>query len=109
MRIGAIYILFKLPLLLLLSPAICEDPEIKERIITLRTEQQTKRQNEGRKRPSRTHSTNSRTQSIRRTSQRDKGLTSKRDAADEAQMLRAREELNKVILHIKLEKQLNKI
>ncbi|CAL8069547.1 unnamed protein product [Orchesella dallaii] len=75
--------------------AICEDPEIKERIIQLRTEQQTKRANEGRKRPSRTHSTNSRTQSIRRTSQRDKGLTSKRDAADEAQMLRAREELHK--------------
>ncbi|ODM97851.1 Protein phosphatase 1 regulatory inhibitor subunit 16B [Orchesella cincta] len=75
--------------------AICEDPEIKERIIQLRTEQQTKRANEGRKRPSRTHSTNSRTQSIRRTSQRDKGLTSKRDAADEAQMLRAREEHHK--------------
>lgn len=66
--------------------AICEDPEMKERIIELKSEQET-RQDAARRKLPRTQSSNSRTQSIRRTSQRDKGLTSKRDAADEAQKL----------------------
>ncbi|CAG7731836.1 unnamed protein product [Allacma fusca] len=71
--------------------AICEDPEIKERIIQLRSEQETKAQDAARRKIRRSQSSNSRTQSIRRTSHRDKGLTSKKDAADEAQMLMARE------------------
>ncbi len=68
-------------------PAICEDPEIKERIIQLRSEQETKLKEAAVKKIRRSVSSNSRTQSIRRTSQRDKGLTTKRDAADEALVL----------------------
>ena len=74
-----------------MNTAICEDPEIKERIIQLRSEQETKAQDAARRKIRRSQSSNSRTQSIRRTSHRDKGLTSKKDAADEAQMLMARE------------------
>uniref|UniRef100_A0A336KRN3 Protein phosphatase 1 regulatory subunit 16A n=1 Tax=Culicoides sonorensis TaxID=179676 RepID=A0A336KRN3_CULSO len=68
------------------TPAdICEDPEIRERIEQLRTEQETKRLAEAqRKRVRRSQSNNTRTQSVRRTSLRDKTLTSKKDAVEEA-------------------------
>lgn len=62
---------------------ICEDPEIKERILELRNEQETKRQAEARRKVRRSQS-NTRTQSVRRTSLRDKGLTARRDAVEEA-------------------------
>lgn len=68
------------------SPSdICEDPEIRERIEQLRSEQETKRLAEAqRKRVRRSQSNNTRTQSVRRTSLRDKTLTSKKDAVEEA-------------------------
>jgi hypothetical protein len=65
---------------------ICEDVEMKERIIQLRSEMETRGMG-GVRRVKRSQSSNSRTQSIRRTSHRDKALATKRDVADEAQML----------------------
>lgn len=68
-------------------PDICEDPELRERIMELRTEQESKRQQEAaRRRVKRTQSNNTRTQSVRRTSIRDKTLTSKKDAVEEARL-----------------------
>jgi len=63
---------------------ICEDLELRERITALRTEQESRRQDRRRVRPS--HSNNTRTQSVRRTSIRDKSLTSKKDAVEEARL-----------------------
>ncbi|XP_041780909.1 protein phosphatase 1 regulatory subunit 12B-like isoform X3 [Anopheles merus] len=64
---------------------ICEDPEIRERIEQLKTEQESKRLAEAqRKRVRRSQSNNTRAQSVRRTSLRDKGLTTKKDAVEEA-------------------------
>ncbi|GJQ70207.1 hypothetical protein Trydic_g11769 [Trypoxylus dichotomus] len=69
------------------TPAdICEDPEIKERIIQLRTEQESKRQAAAHKKKIKKSSSNTRTQSVRRTSLRDKGLTQRRDAVEEARL-----------------------
>ncbi|XP_073968972.1 myosin phosphatase targeting subunit 75D isoform X6 [Rhodnius prolixus] len=66
------------------TPAdICEDPELRERIIELRSEQESKRLAE-RRRVRRSQSNNSRAHSVRRTSIRERGLTAKRDAAQEA-------------------------
>ncbi|KAK9502865.1 hypothetical protein O3M35_011557 [Rhynocoris fuscipes] len=66
------------------TPAdICEDPELRERIVELRTEQESKRLAE-RRRVRRSQSNNSRAHSVRRTSIRERGLTAKRDAAQEA-------------------------
>ncbi len=76
--------------------AICEDPEIKERIIQLRNEQEVKKEAANSRKLKRTQSSNSRTQSIRRTSQRDKGLATKRDTANEASILMSRENSLKV-------------
>ncbi|XP_039285749.1 protein phosphatase 1 regulatory subunit 16A [Nilaparvata lugens] len=72
------------------TPAdICEDPELKERILELRSEQETKRLQEAqRRRVKRTQSNNTRTQSVRRTSIRDKTLTSKKEAVEEARLRR---------------------
>ncbi|XP_050306434.1 protein phosphatase 1 regulatory inhibitor subunit 16B [Anthonomus grandis grandis] len=68
------------------TPAdICEDPDIKERIIELQTEQESKRQAEAKRKVRRSQS-NTRTQSVRRTSLRDKGLTARRDAVEEARL-----------------------
>ncbi|KAJ8944327.1 hypothetical protein NQ318_016134 [Aromia moschata] len=64
---------------------ICEDPEIKERILELRTEQEIKKQAEAKRKVRRSQS-NTRTQSVRRTSLRDKGLTARRDAVEEARL-----------------------
>ncbi|KAJ8664485.1 hypothetical protein QAD02_006147 [Eretmocerus hayati] len=68
------------------TPAdICEDPEIRERIMELRSEQESKKLREAQnRRIRRTHSINTRTQSVRRTSIRDKVLTTKKDAQEEA-------------------------
>ncbi|XP_054286674.1 protein phosphatase 1 regulatory subunit 16A isoform X1 [Macrosteles quadrilineatus] len=75
------------------TPAdICEDPELRERITELRTEQESKRQQEARRRVKRTQSNNTRTQSVRRTSIRDKTLTSKKDAVEEARLRRQAQE-----------------
>lgn len=70
------------------TPAdICEDPELRERILHLRTEQETKKAQEAQKRKvKRSQSNNTRTQSVRRTSIRDKSLTSKKDAVEEARL-----------------------
>uniref|UniRef100_A0A023F3G5 Protein phosphatase 1 regulatory subunit 16a n=1 Tax=Triatoma infestans TaxID=30076 RepID=A0A023F3G5_TRIIF len=66
------------------TPAdICEDPELRERIVELRTEQESKRLAE-RRRVRRSQSNNSRAHSVRRTSIRERGLTAKRDAVQEA-------------------------
>ncbi|KAL1129233.1 hypothetical protein AAG570_013762 [Ranatra chinensis] len=68
------------------TPAdICEDPELRERIIELRTEQESKREAQ-RRRVRRTQSNNRRARSVRRTSIRDRGLPAKKDAAEEAKL-----------------------
>lgn len=68
------------------TPAdICEDPELRERIVALRSEQESRRQDQRRK-VRRSQSNNTRTQSVRRTSIRDKSLTSKKDAVEEARL-----------------------
>ncbi|CAB3380308.1 Hypothetical predicted protein [Cloeon dipterum] len=71
------------------TPAdICEDPEIRERILHLKTEQESKRAQEQQKRRGvrRSQSNNTRTQNVRRTSIRDKSLTSKKEAVAEARL-----------------------
>ncbi|XP_034933971.1 protein phosphatase 1 regulatory subunit 16A isoform X2 [Chelonus insularis] len=70
------------------TPAdICEDPEIRERIVELKTEQESKKLREAQsKRVRRSQSINTRTQSVRRTSIRDKVLTTKKDAQEEARL-----------------------
>ncbi|XP_053992410.1 protein phosphatase 1 regulatory subunit 16A-like isoform X1 [Hylaeus volcanicus] len=70
------------------TPAdICEDPEIRERIMELKTEQESKRLREAQgRRVRRSQSINTRTQSVRRTSIRDKVLTTKKDAQEEARL-----------------------
>lgn len=66
---------------------ICEDPEIRERIVELKTEQESKRLREAQgRRVRRSQSINTRTQSVRRTSIRDKVLTTKKDAQEEARL-----------------------
>lgn len=65
---------------------ICEDAELRERIIQLRSEQETKRAAEAQRRRVRRSQSNTRTQSVRRTSIRDKTLTSKKDAQEEARL-----------------------
>ncbi|XP_055379033.1 protein phosphatase 1 regulatory subunit 12A isoform X1 [Condylostylus longicornis] len=66
---------------------ICEDPEIRERIELLKTEQESKRLAEQqRRRVRRSQSNNTRAQSVRRTSLRDKTLTTKKDAVEETRL-----------------------
>ncbi|XP_059608857.1 protein phosphatase 1 regulatory subunit 16A isoform X2 [Phlebotomus argentipes] len=66
---------------------ICEDAEIRERIEQLKTEQESKRLAEAQKRRvKRSQSNNTRAQSVRRTSLRDKTLTTKKDAVEEARL-----------------------
>uniref|UniRef100_A0A1B0CKV2 Protein phosphatase 1 regulatory subunit 16A n=1 Tax=Lutzomyia longipalpis TaxID=7200 RepID=A0A1B0CKV2_LUTLO len=74
---------------------ICEDAEIRERIEQLRTEQESKRLAEAQKRRvKRSQSNNTRAQSVRRTSLRDKTLTTKKDAVEEARLrLQAQESI----------------
>ncbi|EDS27837.1 phosphatase 1 regulatory inhibitor subunit 16a [Culex quinquefasciatus] len=80
---------------------ICEDPEIRERIEQLKTEQESKRLAEAqRKRVRRSQSNNTRAQSVRRTSLRDKGLTTKKDAVEEARFrLQAQESTRSKVIN----------
>ncbi|XP_037792597.1 protein phosphatase 1 regulatory subunit 16A-like [Penaeus monodon] len=64
---------------------ICEDAELRERIMQLINEQETKRLHEQTRRVRRAHS-NTRTQSVRRTSIREKTLTPKKEAQEEARI-----------------------
>ncbi|XP_054723166.1 protein phosphatase 1 regulatory subunit 16A-like [Uloborus diversus] len=64
---------------------ICEDPDLKERILQLKSEIETKRATQPQK-LRRSHSHNTRSQSVRRTSIRDKSLISRREAREEARM-----------------------
>ncbi|XP_071451376.1 protein phosphatase 1 regulatory subunit 16A [Hetaerina americana] len=67
---------------------ICEDPELRERIGQLLMEQETRRKQEaGQRRLRRSQSNNKRTQSVRRTSIRDKNLTTKKDTQEEAKLM----------------------
>jgi len=70
------------------TPAdICEDPELRERILQLRSEQETRRLQETKKRGVNRSQSNTRTQSVRRTSIRDKTIITKKDAVEEARRL----------------------
>ncbi|XP_053201240.1 uncharacterized protein LOC128386259 [Panonychus citri] len=64
---------------------ICEDPELKERIIELRNEMETKKASHS-LRLKRSHSQNTRSQSVRRTSIREKSQISRREAREEARL-----------------------
>lgn len=64
---------------------ICEDPELKERIVQLRSEIETKRSSHS-LRLKRSHSQNTRSQSVRRTSIREKSQISRREALEEARL-----------------------
>nr|XP_053633946.1 protein phosphatase 1 regulatory subunit 16A-like [Cherax quadricarinatus] len=64
---------------------ICEDAELRERIMQLISEQETKRLHDQTRRVRRAHS-NTRTQSVRRTSIREKTLTPKKEAQEEARI-----------------------
>lgn len=64
---------------------ICEDAELRDRIMQLINEQETKRIQDQNKRIRRVHS-NSRTQSVRRHSIREKTLTPKKEAQEEARI-----------------------
>ncbi|XP_055907941.1 protein phosphatase 1 regulatory subunit 16A isoform X3 [Eupeodes corollae] len=66
---------------------ICEDQEIRERIEQLKSEQETKRLADAQiRRVRRSQSSNTRAQSVRRTSLRDKTLTTKKDAVEETRL-----------------------
>lgn len=64
---------------------ICEDAELRERIMQLINEQETKRLHDQTRKVRRAHS-NTRTQSVRRTSIREKTLTPKKEAQEEARI-----------------------
>lgn len=64
---------------------ICEDPELKERIIQLKSEMETKRACTSHK-LKRSHSSNTRSQSVRRTSIREKSQISRREAREEGRL-----------------------
>ncbi|KAL3187398.1 hypothetical protein MRX96_025466 [Rhipicephalus microplus] len=64
---------------------ICEDPDLKERIVQLRSEMETKRAMQPNK-LRRSQSQNTRSQSVRRTSIREKGMISRREAREEARI-----------------------
>jgi hypothetical protein len=60
---------------------------LRERILQLRSEQETKRLQETKKRGVNRSQSNTRTQSVRRTSIRDKTIITKKDAVEEARRL----------------------
>lgn len=76
---------------------ICEDPDLRERIVELRTEQESKKLE--RRRVRRTQSNNSRACSVRRTSVRERGLTAKRDAAQEARFRLVHHQVSKTLFY----------
>lgn len=83
------------------TPAdICEDPELKERILQLKIEQESKQKEDTRRKRIRRSHSNTRAQSVRRTSLRDKGLTTRRDAVEEARLrLQAENKTTKVMIN----------
>ncbi|CAL1296234.1 unnamed protein product [Larinioides sclopetarius] len=70
---------------------ICEDPDLKERIMQLKNEIETKRASQPVK-LKRSQSQNTRSQSVRRTSIRDKSLISRREAREEARIRHEQQE-----------------
>ncbi|KAG8200358.1 hypothetical protein JTE90_028540 [Oedothorax gibbosus] len=70
---------------------ICEDQDLKERIMQLKNEIETKRASQPVK-LRRSHSQNTRSQSVRRTSIRDKSLISRREAREEARIRHEQQE-----------------
>lgn len=70
---------------------ICEDPELKERIIQLKNEMETKRASQQSNRLKRSHSQNTRSHSVRRTSIREKSQISRREAREEARLRHEKE------------------
>ncbi|RWS03465.1 protein phosphatase 1 regulatory subunit 16A-like protein [Dinothrombium tinctorium] len=72
---------------------ICEDPELKERIIQLKSEMETKKSTHS-NRLRRSHSQNTRSQSVRRTSIREKSQISRREAREEARLRQEQSENN---------------
>lgn len=74
---------------------ICEDPELRERILQLEKEIESKRGSSS-YRLKRTPSSNTRSQSIRRTSIREKNQTSRREAREEGRLLRQTDVLSVV-------------
>lgn len=72
---------------------ICEDLEIRERLEQLKFEQENKKIADAQKRKvKRSQSNNTRAQSVRRTSLRDKTMTTKKDAVEEVRLrMRAQE------------------
>lgn len=72
---------------------ICEDQDLKERIMQLKNEIETKRASQAsQQKLRRTQSQNTRSQSVRRTSIRDKSLISRREAREEARMRQEQQE-----------------
>lgn len=69
---------------------ICEDPELKERIIQLKNELETKKATNS-NRLKRSHSQNTRSHSVRRTSIREKSQIAKREAREEARIRHQKE------------------
>ncbi|XP_076337385.1 protein phosphatase 1 regulatory subunit 16A-like isoform X1 [Tachypleus tridentatus] len=70
---------------------ICEDPELRERIIQLKSEMEIKRAAQPHK-LRRSHSQNTRSQSVRRTSIREKTQISRREAREEARLRQEKQE-----------------
>lgn len=73
---------------------ICEDPELKDRIVQLKCEMETKRASQPHK-LRRSQSQNTRSQSVRRTSIREKTQISRREALEEARMRQEKQEHSK--------------
>lgn len=72
---------------------ICEDHELRERILQLKNEMEIKRASQPQK-LRRSHSQNTRSQSVRRTSIRDKSLMSRREAREEARIWHEKQDQN---------------
>ncbi|XP_022256387.1 protein phosphatase 1 regulatory subunit 16A-like [Limulus polyphemus] len=70
---------------------ICEDPDLRERIIQLKSEMEIKRAAQPQK-LRRSHSQNTRSQSVRRTSIREKTQISRREAREEARLRQEKQE-----------------
>lgn len=75
---------------------ICEDPELKERIKELRNEMEIKRLSQLSQRLRRSHSQNTRSQSVRRTSVREKNKISRREAIEEARIRQENQSRNAI-------------
>lgn len=73
---------------------ICEDPDLKDRLMQLKNEQEIKRASQPQK-LRRSQSQNTRSQSVRRTSIRDKSLMSRREAQEEARIRQEKQEQNR--------------